>query len=250
MNHIATPSNITATNTYSSNFMCSYNERYNLHDIGKNEPIPLPSVDVDTRSHASASTEGQDQLNSAISSIFRQISSKSMDAITHHLPMLSMQDSSDSTVDNDISMSDISNLSSDPEASAEVAASLSRQGKQLLRAGQYEQSLHCFLQVLPQQREIYGTCTRHPSVAATLNNMGVAYKYMAQQYGQEYERKALSSFEEALCIFQECLGPDHPVTAKTVHNLWQLMQRISKQKAERGIYVSRDTRAILTARSA
>lgn len=165
-----------------------------------------------------------------------------MEAIGHHLPaILSKQDSTDnSTVDNEISISDLSHTTSHPDASSNEAASLSRRGKLMLRSGQYENSISYFLQVLPMQREIYGA--RHPLVGATLNNIGVAYKYMALRYGQEYERKALASFEESLSIFQECLGPDHEVTAKTVHNLWQLMQRISKRKAERGSYVSRDCR--------
>ena len=90
----------------------------------------------------------------------------------------------------------------------------------MLRSGQYDDALAYFQQALPLQREVFGT--RHKLVAATLNNMGVTYKYLSRQRPQQrdmYERLAISSFEEALSILQQEFGPNNKVTTKTLDNL-------------------------------
>jgi len=189
--------------------------------------------------------------------LFRHIGTKSMGALNSHLPAILKQDSHRSVDDSDASLNDISftSLTGPGEVetftpSAELASSLSRRGKMMLRSGQYGDALAYFQQALPLQRDIFGT--RHKLVAATLNNMGVTYKYLARQRPQQrelYERLALSSFEEALSILQQEFGPNDKVTAKTLNNLWELMHTVAERKSEKGQYVSRDFRT-LTARSA
>ncbi len=53
----------------------------------------------------------------------------------------------------------------------------------------------------------------HPSVAITLNNLGLL-NYQLGNPG-----KAIEQFENALKIFEESLGPDHPYTLKCLDNL-------------------------------
>ena len=154
-----------------------------------------------------------------------------MASLNSHLPSIIKQDSYRNADDSDASFNDLSftSLTGPGEAeiytpSIELASSLARRGKMMLRSGQYDDALAYFQQALPLQREIHGS--RHKIVAATLNNLGVTYKYLSRRQPQQrdmYERLAIASFEEALSILQDEFGPNDKTTAKTLNNLWQLM---------------------------
>ena len=240
-----------------------YSEHFNLYDLrssidGRDD---APGV-ISSRS---SSPRQQNLLKRPMmKDLFRQIGTKSIDALNSHLPAILKQDSYRSADDSDASFNDLSFTSlvgpGEGETftpSAEFAHSLSGRGKMMLRSGQCDDALAYFQQALPLQREVFGT--RHKLVAATLNNMGVAYKYLSRQRPQQrdmYERLAISSFEEALSILQQEFGPNNKVTAKTLDNLWQMMQNVAERKSKEGRYVSRDVRSLsrdfrsLTARSA
>jgi tetratricopeptide (TPR) repeat protein len=232
-----------------------YSDQFNLHDL-------RTSIEArdDGFSTSRPTTQQQPSKRPLMKELFRQMSTKTMDALNSHLPAAIKQDSYRSADDSDTSFNDLSftSLTGPGEIetitpSAELAASLARRGKMMLRSGQYDDALTYFQQALPLQREIFGT--RHKIVAATLNNLGVTYKYLSRQQLQQgqqrdmYERFAIESFEEALSILQDEFGPNDRTTAKTLNNLWQLMQAITQRKSEGGHYVSRDFRN-LTARSA
>lgn len=229
-----------------------YSELFNLHDL-------RTSIEArdDGFSTSRPTTQQQPSKRPLMKELFRQMSTKTLDALNSHLPAIIKQDSYRSADDSDTSFNDLSftSLTGPGEIetitpSAELAASLARRGKMMLRSGQYDDALTYFQQALPLQREIFGT--RHKIVGATLNNLGVTCKYLSRQQLQQrdmYERFAIESFEEALSILQNEFGPNDRTTAKTLNNLWQLMQDITQRKSEGGQYVSRDFRN-LTARSA
>ena len=214
----------------------SYCERFNIHrfeDAG------------DTPSTDKPSENQQSQKN-----IFQQItSSLPLPSILH----VSSQESANkcTAIESElsaISSSYINNESYSEENTSEEAQSLTRRGKSMLRSAQYLEAIECFQHALHIQREIYGS--RHGLVAATLNNIGVCYKHISRiknsaREQNVYEEKAVSAFKEALSIFQEVKGPDHDVTQKNLHNLWQLMQEISERRAGEGQYISRDYRSFM-----
>ena len=236
-----------------------YSEHFNLYDLRSSIDGRDDAPGVTSSRSSTSSPQQQNSLKRPImmKDLFRQIGTKSIDALNSHLPAIMKQDSYRSADDSDASFNDLSFTSlvgpGEGETftpSAEFAHSLSRRGNMMLRSGQYDDALAYFQQALPLQREVFGT--RHKLVAATLNNMGVTYKYLSRQRPQQrdmYERLAISSFEEALSILQQEFGPNNKVTTKTLDNLWQMMQTVAERKSENGHYVSRDVRAV-TARSA
>lgn len=228
-----------------------YGEQFNLHDLRSS---------IESRDEGSSTSricEQQQQKRPLMKEQFRQMSTKTMGALNSHLPAIMKQDSYRSADDSDASFNDLSftSLTGPAETetftpSAELASSLARRGKMMLRSGQYDDAQAYFQQALPLQRDIFGS--RHKVVAATLNNLGVTYKYLSRQRPLQrdmYERLAILSFEEALSILQDEFGPTDKTTEKTLNNLWQLMQAIAERKSAEGQYVSRDFRN-LTARSA
>jgi tetratricopeptide (TPR) repeat protein len=236
-----------------------YSDHFNLYDLGSSIDGRDDAPGVTSSSSRSGSPQQQNSLQRPMMrDLFRQIGTKSIDALNSHLPAVLKQDSYRSADDSDASLNDLSFTSlvgpGEGETfapSAEFAHSLSRRGAAMLRSGQYDDALAYFQQALPLQREVFGP--RHKLVAATLNNTGVTYKYLSRQRPQQrdmYERLAISSFEEALNILQQEFGPNNKVTAKTLDNLWQMMQTVAERKSENGQYVSRDVRFGLTARSA
>lgn len=229
-----------------------YSEQFNLHDLRTSIETRGDDVCLTSRTNIH-----QQQKRPMMKELFRQMSTKTMDALNSHLPAIIKQDSYRSVDDSDTSLNVFSFTSltgpGETEISApltELASSLARRGKTMLRSSQYDDALAYFQQALPLQREIYGS--RHKVVAATLNNLGVTCKYLSRRQPRQrdmYERLAIRSFEEALSILQDEFGPNNKTTAKTLHNLWQLMQAITERKSYEGQYVSRDFRN-LTGRSA
>lgn len=228
-----------------------YSEQFNLHDL-------RTSIESrDDGCFTSRTNIQQQQKRPMMKELFHQMSSRTMDVLNSHLPAIMQQDSYRSADDSDTSINILSftSLTGPGETevstpSTELASSLARRGKMMLRSGQYDDALAYFQQALPLQREIYGS--RHKVVAATLNNLGVTYKYLSRRQPQPrdmYERLAIRSFEEALSILQYEFGPNDKTTVKTLNNLWQLMQDITERKTNNGHYISRDFRN-LTSRSA
>lgn len=245
------PTSSSSSPTLKISGVFEYSELFNLHDL-------RTSIEGrDDGASASRTRIQQQSKRPMMKELFRQMSTKTIGALNSHLPSIIKQDRYRSADDSDASFNDLSftSLTGPGEAeiytpSIELASSLARRGKMMLRSGQYDDALAYFQQALPLQREIHGS--RHKIVAATLNNLGVTYKYLSRRQPQQrdmYERLAIASFEEALSILQNEFGPNDKTTAKTLNNLWQLMQAITERKSEEGQYVSRDYRN-LTARSA
>lgn len=221
-----------------------YSEQFNLHDL---------RTSIETRGDgclASRTNIQEQPKRPMVQELFHQMSTKTMDALNSHLPAIIKQESYRSADDSDASFNVFSFMSltgpgeteiSTP--STELASSLERRGKTMLRLGQYDGALAYFQQALLLQREIHGS--RHKVVAITLNNLGVTYKNLSRQRPQQrdmYEQLAIRSFEEALSILQDELGPNNKTTAKTLNNLWQMMQDITERKSDEGQYISRDFR--------
>jgi tetratricopeptide (TPR) repeat protein len=69
-------------------------------------------------------------------------------------------------------------------------------------------------------KEVYGQ--KHPHVAASLNNLGGAWRALG-----EYD-KAIKYYEEAYLIFNEFFGPEHPHTKRVKNNLDTLLSQQTK----------------------
>ena len=109
------------------------------------------------------------------------------------------------------SSSSSSSTAAAPSAPAKVAACHLRRAAVLQRQGDFSGSFDAFQKALELQREAYGT--EHPSVAATLNNLG-AIQYMRGNW-----KEAVQYYEESLALHLKVHGQDHVDTAGSYHNL-------------------------------
>ena len=104
---------------------------------------------------------------------------------------------------------------SDLFAQSEALMKAYRQGKTLDDAGQYEQAIRYYRQVLKLSEAEFSP--DHPSVASSLNNLAE----LNQVIGRYAEAETL--YKRALAIREEALGPDHLDVATLLDNLANLL---------------------------
>lgn len=99
---------------------------------------------------------------------------------------------------------------------------LYQEGKQLQQKGEYKKALNSFEQALVIIKKVYGN--EHPSVVATLTNIGVAWDSLGKYH------KAIDYYGQALVLGRKVHGEKHPANATTLNNLAMSWKRLGKYK--------------------
>jgi tetratricopeptide (TPR) repeat protein len=77
--------------------------------------------------------------------------------------------------------------------------------------GYSKQAIEYYEQALSIDKQVYGD--RHPTVATTLNNIGLAWDVLGDS------KKAIEYYEQALSIDKEVYGDRHPTVARDLNNI-------------------------------
>ena len=91
-----------------------------------------------------------------------------------------------------------------------------------LRQGNAFEAKAYYTQALKMTKAFLGEC--HPSVADTLNNLGLAWSDLGEK------KKAIEYYEKALEMKKAFLGESHPSVASTLHNLGLAWSDLGEKK--------------------
>jgi tetratricopeptide (TPR) repeat protein len=94
--------------------------------------------------------------------------------------------------------------------------------------GEARQALEYYEHALAIDKEVYGD--RHPDVAATLNNIGEAWRVLGEP------KKALGYYEQALSIDKEVYDERHPDVARDLNNIGLAWYALGEPKKALGYY--------------
>lgn len=87
-----------------------------------------------------------------------------------------------------------------------------------------------FNDALTIQRIFFDHSDCHANTGSILNEIGI----VLSQLGDDFRTLALNSFDKAIEIHQNSLGPGDKKTADSVHNLWVLLHNIRHQYMNKG----------------
>ena len=115
-----------------------------------------------------------------------------------------------------------SHLAADPETTADL---LTRAGVYLWWRAEHREAQQLFERALAILEARFGP--DHPSVAATLNNLGNVLRGLGEL------RAAHTHYQRALTSFEARLGPDHPDVARSLNNLAATLGALGELPAAR-----------------
>lgn len=99
-----------------------------------------------------------------------------------------------------------------------TATSYNNIGEVYREQGDYDNALKYLLRALEIRKKIPSQKYLHPYIAQSYNNIGMVY------YAQGNYRKALDNLNEAYCIYEITLDPEHPDAIQTHRNI-ELVQK-------------------------